>query len=487
MRAGRFANSFLHEEHMKSGLMSGSVHSVVDGNNERPWAANTPFANYHSVPELIEPKTQPDSAQPRWNLAFAGLMIYIFVEYSRLPEMYPVLTVLKLGKISILLAALGYLVSPRSRTSGRLASRSFDLAILVFIISSLLSACFASEQQYVWDGFLDVLGWGMVYFLITRVLTSSWRIRIFGFLILLLNLKFAQHTVREYVFFRSIGMSDMRIITGGGAGEGSSSFFGNVADLGLAMVVVWGIVWALLVGKTEKRKLARVFLMICFALFLLAILLCGSRGAVVGAAAIMLTALARSPKKIGAVVLAVIFVLSIWFVLPGASKERFSSAWDWQNDPNSASRVTFWKTGLRMFEENPIFGVGPGNFSQINAGHRAAHSLYIQALAESGLVGSIAIATLWILFFRMNARTRKHALATDPDGRRSFEYCLAFGLNLALVGYLTSGAFLSVLYYPHLWILLGLSAAVNRCSANKQPKELAVENRRLRNFTLAAS
>jgi hypothetical protein len=55
-----------------------------------------------------------------------------------------------------------------------------------------------------------------------------------------------------------------------------------------------------------------------------------------------------------------------------------------------------------------------------------------------------------------------------------------------MVGYLTSGAFLSVLYYPHLWILLGLSVAVNRCSAIERPTELAVENRSERNFAWAA-
>ena len=277
----------------------------------------------------------------------------------------------------------------------------------------------------------------------------------------------------------------MRIIMSGGAGEGSASFFGNVADLGLAMAVVWGIVWALLVGKAERKKLARVFLIICFVVFFLAILFCGSRGAVVGAAGIVLVALARSPKKVGAALLAIFFVLGVWLVLPDASKQRFSSAWDWQHDANAHSRVTFWKEGLGMFADNPIFGVGPGNFSEIEANHRACHSLYIQVLSESGLVGTVSLVAILILFVRLNAQTRKRALASGPDGRRSFEYCLAFGLNLALVGFLTSGAFVSVLYYPHLWILLGLSVAVNRCSANMQPKELAVENRSQRNFALA--
>jgi O-antigen ligase len=423
--------------------------------------------------------------QARWNLAFLGLIFYAFIEYSRLPEMYPVLQPLQLGKVAVVLAAVGYLVSFRVRASGPSNSKGLDLAVLVFVFGNFLSACFTSQQDQVWNGFLDVLLWGVVYFLMTRILVSSWRVRVFLFLLFLLNLKLAQHTVREYFLGRSLGISDMQIIMSGGAGEGTSSFFGNVADLGLAMAVVWGIVWALLLVKAEKKKLARIFLIICFIVFLLAILLCGSRGAVAGAGAIALVALARSPKKIGAVLLALIFVAGAWFVLPAASKERFRNAWV-GNDANASSRIMFWRIGLRMFEQNPILGVGPGNFAAVNPTHYVSHSLYIQVLAESGLAGTVPLAVILILFFRLNARTRKRALTSRSSGRRSFEYCMAFGLDLALVGYLTSGAFLSVLYYPHLWILLGLSVAVNRCSTNTESEEQAIE-KRSRNLALATS
>jgi len=421
-----------------------------------------------------------------WNLAFAGIILYAFIEYSRLPEMYPVFQSFQLGKAAMILAVLGYVVNPRIRANGPSPSKGLDLAVLVFVLGNLLSACFASQRDQVWNGFLDVLIWGVIYFLMTRVLVSSWQVRVFLFLVFLLNLKLAQHTVREYFLDRSMGIPDMQIIMRGGAGEGTSSFFGNVADLGLAMAVVWGIVWALLLGKAEKKKLARIFLIVCFCVFFLAILFCGSRGAVLGAAAIALVALAKSPKKLGAIFLALVFVLGVWFILPGASKERFKSAWNWQHDANAASRVMFWKAGLVMFEENPILGVGPGNFSVMNPTHFVSHSLYIQVLAESGAVGTIALVVILVLFFRLNARTRKRALASRSAGRQSFEYCMAFGLDLALVGYLTSGAFLSVLYYPHLWILLGLSVAANRCLANKEPEEQSVA-KRSRTFALATS
>ncbi len=437
------------------------------------------------------------AAEARWSLAFAGLLFYVVVEYTRLPAMYPFLSVFRPGKIAIVLAVLGYLVSPRLRGSARPATRGLDLAIFVFILGSFVSALLAPQKEHVWEAFLGVLGWGVIYFLITRILINSWRVRIFLFLLLLLNLKLAQHAIRQYIAERAMGLSDMRIIMGGGLIGGSTGFFGNAADLGLAMCVVWAFAWALLAGKTEKKKLARVFLIICFTLFFLVILLCGSRGAIVGAGAIVLAALARTPKKIGAVALALLFLFCISFVLPDASKERFKSGWDWENDSNAASRIRFWKTGLHMFRHYPIFGVGPENFPQVYAtqysdpwyrARFAAHSVYIQALAETGLVGTTLLVALVVLFLRLNARTRKHALASSPAGRRSFEYCLPLGLDLALVGYLTSGAFLSVLYYPHLWILLGLSVAANTACATKQPEaQAAKKESQERNFALAAS
>jgi putative inorganic carbon (HCO3(-)) transporter len=430
--------------------------------------------------------------EPRWSLAFLGLLLYAFVEYTSLTAMYPALAVLHPGKIAVGLAAVGYLLGPRADNNPDPTVRGLDIAIILFLISSFLSACLATETTYLWDHFSDVLVWVAIYFLTSRILNSSWRLRAFLFFVLLLNLKLAQFTIRQYIVDRSAGTSDMQIIMYGGPAVGSSAFFGNAADLGLAMAVVWGIAFALLVGKTERKTLSRVFLIICFVLFLLATLLCGSRGAVVGVVAIALIALGKTPKKIGAVVLGLFFLFSLWFVLPDASKERFRSAWDWQNDANAASRIHFWKVGLQMFADYPILGVGPENYPEMYAYEYGGgkpyvcHSIYIQALAESGFVGTVCLALLIFFFLRLNARTRKFALASVPGGKRSFQYCLAVGLDLALVGYLASGAFVSVLYYPHLWILLGLSVATN-VACTSRASSAGTEAVALHKMALAAS
>ncbi|MGB2890209.1 MAG: hypothetical protein WBC04_21140, partial [Candidatus Acidiferrales bacterium] len=116
------------------------------------------------------------------------------------------------------------------------------------------------------------------------------------------------------------------------------------------------------------------------------------------------------------------------------------------------------------------------------------HSLYVQALSETGLAGSVPLLALWVFFFRLNARTRRRLQALGLADRRNFEYRLSVGLDLAMVGYLVSGAFIAVIYYPHLWILLGLSAGLYVACLQKQPAiELAEPRDPERKFALAAS
>jgi putative inorganic carbon (hco3(-)) transporter len=456
---------------------AGEALSGKGGVRENSAVVNTYATSTTGLAETWTPPVPRRILDARWSWAFAGLLFYTFIEYTRLPEMYPVLAVLRIGQVALILTTLAYLFSPRILGGGRVSTGGLDVGVFAFIAANFISACLAPSQANVWSQFINLLELSLIYFLVTRILTSTWRLRILVFLVLLLNLKMAQFTIRDYRNQRAMGISDMQVILRGGAGAGSKAFFGNAADLGLAMVVVWAITFALLFGKTEKKRLPRYFLIVCFALFLLAILFCGSRGAVLGAATIVAVALARTPKKIGAIVAALVFLCGVWFVLPDASKDRFRNAWE-GNDKNAASRLTFWRAGVEMFSDYPVFGVGPGNFPTMYAMQYsdtgkawACHSIYVQALSESGVAGTAVFAALLILTLRLNSRTRKLVIdRLGSDGKRTFEYCLAIGLDLALVGYLASGAFLAVLYYPHLWILLGLSVATHRVCANLQPE-----------------
>jgi O-antigen ligase len=70
-------------------------------------------------------------------------------------------------------------------------------------------------------------------------------------------------------------------------------------------------------------------------------------------------------------------------------------------------RLAHWVAALRMWEQAPWLGVGPGNYAvayqavrlplwEEALGH--AHNLYLNTLAEAGLIGLTAFVVLWIAF-----------------------------------------------------------------------------------------
>ena len=54
------------------------------------------------------------------------------------------------------------------------------------------------------------------------------------------------------------------------------------------------------------------------------------------------------------------------------------------------------------------------------------------------------------------------------EGHRIFEYRMAVGLDLSLVAYMVCGAFLTILYVPHFWYLLGMSVGLHRVCIQPQ-------------------
>jgi len=417
----------------------------------------------------------------RWDLAFVGILLYLIAEYTRVEAMYPVIAPIHIGKVVIGLSALGLVTSSVLRGPRAPGRALVDASIIGFLIANFLSACFAHYEEIAWNGFWVSLTWVVVYFLVSRIVTSAWRLRVFVLVYLILNLKLAQFAVRTFLLLRST--HNAMVVATIGAGAGSTDFFGNAADLGVAMCVVWPL--ALCLVFTKPKGLQRLFLLASCAAFLLAILVCGSRGAVVGACAVALAGWARSPRKLAALLMLVLLLPGIYFILPSATKQRMESAEHPLQDPTASSRIRFWKAGLQMFEDHPLLGVGPANFPRLYAAQYAGkedwgltptqHSTYVQTISELGVAGALPVLSLWVLLPILNGRSRKRLVALDPAQKQSFEYWLAVGLDLGLVGYLVSGAFVSVLEYPHLWILLGLSAGLSTVCARKQQERISSE------------
>lgn len=424
----------------------------------------------HLTQAVTVPVIPANLAKARWSLAFVALLGYVVVEYTRLAAMYPVLAYVHPGKITVGLALAGFLLSPIRLGARAGESRILDRAVFAFVLAALVSAVLAASQDSAWQNYGLIARWAIIYLLISRVVSNTWRLRVMMFLLMLLNFKLAQWVIRSYLYELSVGLDEMIIATHG-LGAGSTGFFANGSDFGIAMVVIWPIAVSLLFAK--PRGLWKLLLLAVAALAPVATLLCGSRGAVVGAGVVAIAAWVRSSRKLAAASLAAVLLTAGLLVYPEAGMERMRSAWEWEEDATASARIRLWKHALRMFTEHPVLGVGPGNFAATRASQNLSetvtHSIYFEALADYGLAGTVSVAFAVLAFFLLNSRTRRQLMARGGDVTHQFEYCLAYGLDLALIGYLASGAFASVLLYPHLWILAALAVGLNAASRVPPP------------------
>ena len=89
----------------------------------------------------------------------------------------------------------------------------------------------------------------------------------------------------------------------------------------------------------------------------------------------------------------------------------------------------------------------------------AAHSIYFQVLGEHGFVGLIFFVLIWILVWRSAEVLRKNGRA-DPATQWTAD--LGAMSQVALIGYLVGGMFLSLAYFDLPYNILVLVVASRR-------------------------
>jgi O-antigen ligase len=146
-------------------------------------------------------------------------------------------------------------------------------------------------------------------------------------------------------------------------------------------------------------------------------------------------------------------------------------------------RSDLWKVGWRMFEDEPIHGIGSGNFP-ISSIHylvqpgvierddfiistpKVAHNTYLQILAELGIVGLALFLT--IIYFAISSAL-KAARWFGRNGDTQMEL-VARGMIVALIGILTADFFISEMYGKQLWLMMGLGPALYGVARRTYPE-----------------
>ena len=159
---------------------------------------------------------------------------------------------------------------------------------------------------------------------------------------------------------------------------------------------------------TQLTSLPRLIYIITSLTGLVAISLLNSRGPMLAAVAGLLF-LALMARRIRYLLPVLIGGLLISIILSPGLVDVFSERFEHDlESTDPASRLYIWRNTLKIIGDNPVFGVGPGNFADAYSQqappttepHRStahAHSDYLNIAAVAGLPGLLAYLAIWIL------------------------------------------------------------------------------------------
>ncbi|MEA5115728.1 MAG: O-antigen ligase family protein [Geobacteraceae bacterium] len=398
------------------------------------------------------------------DILFWLINIYLFMEYVRPQTLYPSLDVIPFTRI-ILIVTLVILLFKKYPLPKNIS----NTLIILFTIVIILSSMFAISPGVSFSKIYDYFAWVVIYFLIITIINTSERLFVFVFLFLVYSFKMSQFSFRNWV---ASGFSFSDWGTGGGAG-----WFHNSGEFGIQMCVFLAVSCYFYYSLKDRWPWWKKGVFLLFPLTALSgTISCSSRGALVGAGAVLFWMLLNSSHKIkGFVVLALVGVL-VWHFTPSEQKERFRQA---GKDKTSIQRTERWEKGLRMAERSPLLGVGYANWEVADKRFFSGegglpHNIFIECISELGYSGFIVFILLIFSTFFNNYRTRK--VLCRYDMKSSHLYYLAHGLDAALVGYLVSGYFVTVLYYPYFWINLSMTVALSSIvkATNKDTAKLPI-------------
>jgi len=189
----------------------------------------------------------------------------------------------------------------------------------------------------------------------------------------------------------------------------------------------------------EKRKNFRIPMGISLISIMTAILFSQTRSVWVGIVFSLIIFIITINPKIIFYIIPTFLLLII--ILPESVKDRILSIFDPENETNK-DRIFMIHTGINIFKDYPITGVGADNIKQVYKKYRHPeakqdnphlHNNFIQVLAERGIFAMISLIAVFILIFINLIQKIKNSV--------NFEKTISFGSFFVFIGFLIAGLF----------------------------------------------
>ena len=408
-------------------------------------------------------------ARPHWGLYLVALT----VPYQSLADVKVNRSSVSITEAAIVLVLAAWLPHLVSGRAARPRVSALLVAVGGLLVAFALSVFVASDLSLSTKELLKWLELAAVYLAGTSLLQTPGRRRVM--LAWLIGAAVSQAVVGLAQSVLRIGPDHFMI---GGVLMRAYGTFEQPNPFGGYLGLILPVCVALVLFGLKPGGWRRAALVACGVLAI-ALLLTLSRGAWTGQAVALLLVLVVGSRTarhalltfgIGALLMAAV----LWPLLPPELSQRLSSvvtnAIDIGSLPNETvtpenwsvlERLSQWYAGWHMFTDNPILGVGIGNYNAayenygldqwpVALGH--AHNHYLTIAAEAGVVGLLAYLAFLAAAFRSGVRA--FGLAPDRLGRAA-----AAGILGSLASFATHNLF-DVLFVHGMGVTIGLLLAL---------------------------
>jgi probable O-glycosylation ligase (exosortase A-associated) len=247
-----------------------------------------------------------------------------------------------------------------------------------------------------------------------------------------------------------------------------NAFLGDGNDFALSVSLT--VPMCLFLILDAKKTLPKIVYIFALVILIFAIVGTQSRGASLALMGTFAYLWWMGRQKMLGILLIAGILISIIAFAPPVYFERMNTIKNYETEGSAMGRIVAWKAAIRMATAHPIIGVGSGHFPvklgtefkppKVGDGNfpwLTAHSSYFLILGELGLPGIIFFLALLIGNYNRNAKYIKFIKKNkDSIGDCEVYSRLFLMLNSSLISFAIAGAFLSVTYYPHIFVLAGL-------------------------------
>lgn len=321
-----------------------------------------------------------------------------------------------------------------------------DLLFMLFVMWLIVSVMLNDKNAMSTDIMVNYVKWFILYRLIAVTVENNEifvnTIRRLIFIVFIIVVEAIQHKLSDDGLGwagQTLGWVDQSVIEAGGTGR---TRWINIFDGPGVFCVMFTLILPFVLIRqgaafTKKEKLYSLLLLIPL---LYAIWTTGSRGGFLATLAIFGSyGLSRLNISLGAMIKIGAFLSVIFMLAPS----HMTSVRD--ENKSAQHRVDMWIEGIEMVQQNPVLGIGRGNFASYT-GSLIAHNSSIEIMGELGFPGFY----LWIALIYMSIKTVLHRLSSEKDERIRSYYR---GLVICIIGYIANSMFVTLEYETFYFIL----------------------------------